>query len=212
VATDLRAGQVFRVTAVDGDGTAAVDVELIDISGTSNGQPLPPLGTQRTTQRIAPDGRILGGGPSGPAAVKVTIPAADQAYAILPAGAVRPGDAWTVDFERPNPFGTGTWKVHSENRLLRYEQVAGVRAAVVASRLSTPFDVDLDPAQLGQPAGVALHESGTVTADDTTWVDPAAGRVVKTSSQSRFDVTLMVNGAPGYRLSGSQSVELALTS
>ena len=212
MATDLRAGQVFQVTAVDTDGTAALDVELVDISGTSNGQPLPPLGTQRTTRRVAADGRILGGGPSGAAAIKVAIPAADQTYAILPARPVRPGDAWSVDFERPNPFGTGSWKVHSENRLLRYEQVAGVRAAVVASRLSTPFDVDLDPAQLGQPAGVALHEAGTVTAEDTTWLDPAAGRVLKTSSQSRFDVAITVNGAAGYRLSGNQAVDLALTS
>ncbi|MEP7105807.1 MAG: hypothetical protein ABI838_08170, partial [Chloroflexota bacterium] len=60
MATDLRAGQVFQVTAVDPDGTAALDVELVDISGTSDGQPLPPLGTQRTTQRVAADSRILG--------------------------------------------------------------------------------------------------------------------------------------------------------
>ena len=59
------------------------------------------------------------------AAVKVTLPAADQTFAILPPTPVKPGDAWTVDFERPNAFGAGAWKIHSENRLLRYEQVAG---------------------------------------------------------------------------------------
>src|SRR5207253_622290 len=129
VATDLRGGQVMRVTAVDPDGTAALDVELVGLSGTSNGQALPPLGTQRSTLRVAADGRILGGGQAGAAAVKVTLPAADQTFAILPPTPVKPGDAWTVDFERPNAFGAGAWKIHSENRLLRYEQVAGVRTA-----------------------------------------------------------------------------------
>lgn len=210
VAIDLRAGQVVHVTAVDPDGTAAIDVELIDISGTSNGQALPPLGTQRSTLRVAPDGRILGGGLAGPSAVKVTLPAADQTFAILPPAPVKAGATWAVDFERPNAFGAGAWKIHADSRLLRYEQVAGVRTAVVASRLSTPFDVELDPAKLGQPAGVALHESGTVTAEDTTWVDPAAGRVVKGTSTSRFDVTVAVNGTASYRLSGSQSVDLSL--
>jgi hypothetical protein len=212
VATNLNGAEVLQVTAVDPDGSATIDDQLVDVTGTSNGHALPPLGTQHSTVRVATDGRILSGDPSGGSEAKVALPAADQIYAILPPKPVQPGATWTVDFERPNPFGAGAWKVHSENRLLRYEQMGGVRSAVVASRLSTPFDVDLDPARLGQPAGVALRESGTVTADVTTWIDPAAGRMVRTSSKSKFDVAVAVNGTPSYRLTGSQTVDLGLQS
>ena len=194
---DLRAVERTKVTAVAGDGTATLEVQLLDTTGTSNGQPLPPLGTQSYQLLVGPDGRILGGGASAAGTSAVSVPSADQSFAILPDRKVKPGDAWTRDYERPNPLGSGSLKVHSENRFLRYEQLNGVQAAVVESRLSTPVDQQVTLA--GQP----LQETGTVTADVTSWVDAGAGRFLKTISAAKFQLS-----AAGYQLQGSQTLEV----
>jgi len=193
---DLRAAQSTRVTAVDPDGTATLEVELRDVTGTSNGQPLPALGTQRYEMRVGPDGRVVAGG-AGAGGGPVSVPSADQAFSILPDHTVKPGDAWTRDYQRPNPLAPGSLEVHSESRYLRDEQLAGVRSAVVETRLSTPVDQDLTVGER------TLHETGTVSADVTTWLDAGAGRILKARSSTRFDLS-----SAGYRLSGSQTLDL----
>ena len=194
---DLRAVESTRVTAVQGGGGATLEVQLLDMTGTSNGQQLPPLGTQSYQLQVGPDGRILGGGASSTGSSAVSVPSADQAFSILPDRKVKPGDTWTRDYERPNPLGSGAFKVHSANRFLRYEQVGGVQAAVVESKLSTPVDQQVTLA--GQP----LHETGTVTADVTSWVDAGAGRFLKANSTTKFQLS-----TAGYQLGGSQTLEL----
>jgi len=194
---DLRAVETTRVTAVAADGSATLEVQLLDTTGTSNGQQLPPLGTQSYQLQVGADGRILGGGASAAGTSAVSIPSADQSFSILPDRKVKPGDGWTRDFERPNPLGASSLKVHSENRFLRYEQLDGVQAAVVESKLTTPVDQQVTLA--GQP----LQETGTVTAKVTSWVDAGAGRFLKGTSSSKFQLA-----AAGYQLQGSQTQEL----
>jgi len=210
VTFDLRAAESTRVTAVDPDGTATLEVELTGVTGTSNGQALPPLGTQTDQVRVATDGRVLGGGAGGGGST-TTVPSADQWFAILPDRKVAPGATWTRDFERANPFGPGSLKVHSASQLLRYEQAGGVRTAVVQSQLGTPVDVDLAQAPAG---GAVAHEKGSVSADVTSWLDPAAARIVKTSARTRFDLAVNVASSTGtatYTLTGSQTVDLERT-
>jgi len=143
VTFDVRAVETTQVTAVAADGSATLDVQLLDLSGTSDGQQLPLLGTQRYQLRMGADGRILEGGVGVSGSSTLSVPSADQTFAILPDHKVKPGDGWTRDYERPDALGSGSLKVHSENRWLRYEQLSGTRAAVVQSRLSTPIDQEL---------------------------------------------------------------------
>ena len=100
----------------------------------------------------------------------------------------QPGDA---------VLGAGSLQVHSDNRLLRYEQLDGVQAAVVESRLSTPVN------QQVTLAGQALQETGTVTGDVISWLDPGAGRFLKATSSTKFQLS-----AAGYQLQGSQTLNL----
>ena len=179
------------------DGSATLEVQLLDTTGTSNGQTLPPLGTQTYQLQVGTDGRILGGGASAAGTSAVSVPSADQSFSILPDRKVKPGDTWTRDYERPNPLASGSLKVHSENRFLRYEPLSGAQAAVVESKLSTPVDQQVT---LG---GQTLHETGTVSADVTSWLDAGAGRFLKATSSTKFQLS-----AAGYQLQGSQTQEL----
>ena len=52
-------------------------------------------------------------------------------------------------------------------------------------------------------AGQPLQETGTVTADVTSWVDAGAGRFLKTISAAKFQLS-----AAGYQLQGSQTLEV----
>jgi hypothetical protein len=130
--------------------------------------------------------------------------------AILPDGAVKPGDTWTKSYDEQSPVGSGSVHVATRSTYQRDEKVAGVNAAVVQSGITTTLDLVLDMSALAGKAGMPMLPAtaspstpqsgaetisikGTSLATVTSWVDAAAHRVVKTHSTGSVDATVTVN-------------------
>ena len=190
---DVRAEEVTRASAVASDGTATLEVELRAINETSS--PVPPLpeGGDRYQLKLAPDGRVVGGGEAAIGGVAYTVAVAAQPFAILAGNPVAPGDSWSSDYQRNDLPGAAVEAVHADNHFERYELLDGIRVARVRTSLSMPVDREVD---LG---GHKLHEIGTVTARMTSEVDPVSGRFLETDTNVDFELT-----AGGYRLTGTQ--------
>jgi hypothetical protein len=124
---------------------------------------------------MAPDGLVA----AAPAPGTFTVPGSSQFLAILPGRPVRPRDGWTSDLRL-----AGRTTLHVESRLDRYERWRGRDVAVVTSRSAGPFDV----------AAGAARSRGTVDGRSTTWLDPAAGLVVKVDHT--FTTTFTTGGPP----------------
>jgi hypothetical protein len=133
-----------------------------------------------------------------------------QSFPLLPEGPVGPGDEWEKDVEQPLPFGDGEIRIHSENEFVRYEDVGGVRTAVIESAITSPIDWTIDLAELGDeldnsgtsfvdveglPSSVLYR--GQVEQDQTTWLDPDRGEVVRSELSGEFDITTRAEGGEG---------------
>lgn len=207
---DSTATDTVKVLSVDKDGTATLLLSLAGVSGTANGQSIPTSSTPRQlTVRVTRDGRLLPAEGTASSA-ETGIPGSGQTFSVLPDHPVKPGDSWTTDYERPNPVGTGSVKVHADSRYLRDEKVGGATAAVVESKGTEPMDLVIDFSTLGallggsgqgqqmppQLAGVKLHETGTVTSDVTNWIDKGSRQVLKAKADSTLDLTMEFMGLP----------------
>ncbi len=154
------------------------------------------------------------------------VPGSDQVAPLLPEGPVEPGDSWSRDVTVPAPFGADDG-IHASlvATLVRYQPFHGVRAAVIEEHGSIPLDLTLDVAKVLQalgkqepqlPSGVnpQIRYHGTVTEEDTSWFDPAEGRVLSFSSTATVDATISFTGmpagatAPDFGLSGKVSIDL----
>ncbi len=213
-AMDLSETISWKVTSVDADGIATIDMTVTDASGTVNGIPVPSAvsGTTMTT-RIAPDGRFLtadgvqlsGAGSTG----RVGFPGMGQMTPILPDHPVAPGDSWSKTFSVPFPFGKGSIDYASESTFDRYEDVNGKNAAVVTTNLEVPLDFTLDFGKLSAAFGgkststgvqdlsnakIAYGGNGAFTI--TSWLDAADHRLLRSSSTGTFDMTMDFTGVP----------------
>ncbi|MBI2238817.1 MAG: hypothetical protein HYU54_09895 [Actinobacteria bacterium] len=206
----------WRVVSVDPDGTATIEVTISDVSGTMNGVPAPAPDAPTTTQmRVAPDGRILSAGGvafSAPGTTGGTgFPGLGQMTPLLPDHPVAPGDTWEKSFDQEFPFGEGAIRFTSHNRFDRYEDVDGVRTAVIVSDMTVPLDFSLDFGELmaafGEGFGsdakganalkhARMDYSGQGTFVLTSWVDPASKQMLRTSSRGDFDMTMGLSGIP----------------
>jgi hypothetical protein len=117
------------------------------------------------------------------------------------------------DVEQPLPFGDGRIRLHSENEFVRYEDVGRVRAAVIESAITSPIDWTIDLAEVAE-LGEQLDGSGTTLGDmeglptsvsyrgdveqeQTTWLDPDRGEVVRSELSGEFDITTRGEGGQG---------------
>ena len=202
----------WRVVSVDDEGVATLEVAIEDLSGTINGESLPvPKKDMTVRVRIAPDGRILTGGnlSFASAGSGQGFPGMDQFSALLPDRPVTPGDTWTKDFSCPIPFGQGRLRYTTRNRFERYEEIDGVRTAVISSRMTLPMDFTLNvrklmkslgqsPAQAGLPTGARprIVYGGRGTFETTSWIAPEGGVLVKSTSRGNFSMNMSFVGFP----------------
>lgn len=213
ISMDVTQVVTWEVSSVDEDGVATITVTVDEMSGTVNGMPIPSeaSATPPIEIRVAPDGRIvsagglsfLGSGQTGGA----SFPGMDQMTPLLPDDAVAPGDTWTKDFSQEVPFGEGTIEFTAASTLERYEDVDGVEAAVITTEYSVPLDFSIDfdellaslggaegAADLAELGGVSISYGGEGSFEQTSWVDPEAKAMLKTSSTGSFDMTMGFDG------------------
>ena len=212
----------YEVVELAPDGAATIDVSVEDVSGSFSGRPIPPATDVEMRMVIGPDGELrevdgepvpeaLGQGwadPSGSGGLPGM-----QSFPLLPDGPVGPGDEWVKDVEQPLPFGEGLVSVHSENEFVRYEDVGPIRTAVIESAITSPIDWTIDLAELaelgaqvddgggltdleGLPSTISYR--GEVAQDQTTWLDPDRGEIVRSELAGEFDITTRARGGQGF--------------
>jgi hypothetical protein len=189
---EITAAEMAKVNSVDSTGTADVTLTLSNfafksttagISNTTTG--MPDLSTEIT---VAADGRILSLDgkqvPAGnPFLAASGVGASYFVTAVLPTGAVKPGDTWSKDYTQANPGGGGAIKVTTHSKYLRDESLNGVRAAVVETMSDASIDIST-----GGSGGLSMK--ATETSDVTTWIDPNSHRVLKSHSNESDDGTI----------------------
>jgi hypothetical protein len=229
---DMTATETETVDSVDSSGVADITVNLTNMSMKTT-----VMGTSSTTttavpashMKLAPDGRVLsfnglsfsGGSPFGAAG------AGGPGSAVLPDGAVKPGDTWSKSYDQDNPLGTGTVHITTTSKYLRDEKVNGTQAAVVQTNVKTPMDMTIDFSKFGQMTGSAnpiplpgiqgMTIQGSQVADITTWLDNSAHRMLKTTMSDKIDASFSFVMAPGttfpgptgpYSIKGTQTMDL----
>jgi hypothetical protein len=216
IVMDVTQVVTWEVVSVDDEGVATIEVTTTEMSGTMNGVALPAevSSTPPVEMQIAPDGRILSAGGMSFSGLEQTggasFPGMGQMTPLLPDGPVAPGDTWTKDFSQEIPFGEGTIGFTSTSTLERYEDVDGVNAAVITTEFTVPMDFTLDFGELlasfGDTSGVtgatglagfedaSIAYGGQGTFRQTSWIDPEAEKMLKTSSAGSFDMTMAFSG------------------
>jgi len=221
------ATMVWNVQSVDASGVATVDVRISDPRATLNGQTISgsqfPTGSMHSTMRIAKDGSILSGGGIGglgggaSSAAASDVPGTDQLTPVLPGHDVQVGATWDKTFDADIPYGMGHVHYVTHSTYVRNEDVNGVSAAVIASKLSLPVHMKLDlqkmllamgTGQSGLPAGShpVIFYRGKVTGSTTGWFDPKARQLLKTSLQAQFSLRMRFTGLPPGSLPGGNEM------
>jgi hypothetical protein len=225
IKADSSADATWRVVSVDASGNTTIDLTLTNLKTSFTGSMLPGTTTTTTTTTsqhfqfvVAPTGEIVSGGgtsspqpgfPSGPG---LGLPGTDQFLAVLPGHSVKPGDTWTKTFTRPNPVGQGSITYTTENRFLRYDNLASGRAAVIQTTSTVPLDVTIDlqqavaglggppsppPGTIGIPVGGQVHVQGTSSTKSTTWFDVKTDQVERMMAIDTMDQTTTFVGITG---------------
>ena len=211
----------WKVVSVDAKGVATVELTASNISGNFNGQPVANASQYTSQIQVARDGRILVGGDltSTTGGSGFDFPGTDQFTPVLPDHPVKPGETWTKSFDQTLPFGGGDLSYTSHNTFVRYENVSGVKAAVIRSTMTVPLDLTIDLRKLldtyGQGAPIpkgshpTIQYGGSVSMDQTAWFDPSGGSLVKTLLVARFDMQMQFKGFPSKQLPGGGQVAFA---
>lgn len=194
---DITAKEAATVNSVDAKGVADLAVTLADISVTSTLANSPTTtttgsSTPATSFEIGPDGQVVS---SNAATVLADSPMSvtgggSVACAVLPDHAVKPGDRWSKAYDEPNGFGTGTTHATSTSVYLRDETLHGVQAAVVETTTVANIDTSIDV------NGSHQTVKGTSSDDVTSWIDPAAHRLLKTSAKNNSRITYYAVALP----------------
>jgi hypothetical protein len=230
IRAELAAGVLMKVTSVDSPGVATVKLRLSSVVAAINGErtQVPPAAVRGQTLRIAPDGQVVSATlPGVPAAQTFNlVPGSQQVAPLLPDRPVAQGDSWSRDFTVPAPFGAGN-AVHASllATLVRYQPFHGVRAAIIDEHGSIPLDLTLDVEKVLQALGRGepqlppgshpkIRYRGTVSEEDTSWFDPAEGRVLSFLGKASLNATVTFAGlpagttSPDFTLSGTVAIDL----
>jgi hypothetical protein len=202
----------WKTVKVNADGVATIRVTVRDVSGVVNGVAVPVQDVpQSMTMRITPDGRILMAGGVTFAALEGSrpseFPGMGQMTPILPDRPVGPGDTWHRTFSQRFPFAEGALRYTTDSMFLRYEAMAGVRSAVIKTKLDLPLRFTLELGELLRATGApgpevrelgdaSIRFGGHGAFTMTSWMDPAAKSLLKSSSRGRFDMTMALLGVP----------------
>ncbi len=188
----------YTVVSVDSSGTAGLSLETSDAVVTATGGPVtPPAGTSlngTSELKVSSSGRIVS------VSVNGTVFGGGTGWAVLPGKAVKPGDTWTDDFDVSYPGSSLTIHYKTRSKYLRDESFQGSNAAVIESTFTTTAGV---PA-----ASSTALQTGTSTA--TTWIDRAAGRILKSHATSRYVATFTdpTGSTPPTTVTGDETSDL----
>jgi hypothetical protein len=188
----------FTVTSVDSSGTADLSLATSDGAVTSTEGPVtPPVGTSlngTSELKVSSGGRILSDTLNGIAFGGGTW------WAVLPGRAVKPGDTWTDDFDVSYTGPSLTSHYKTKSKYLRDESFQGSNAAVIESTFTTTAVVT--------DASSTVQQTGSYTA--TTWIDRAAGRILKSHVTSTYVGTFTdpSGSTPPTTVRGDESLDL----
>jgi hypothetical protein len=223
-----------RVLSVDQSGVATVRMTVKTLSATADAQPVPPsaLPVCRTTLRVAPDGRILGSSGLPPGSYPDGLPSItsfDQLTPLLPDQPVAIGDSWSKSYEQPWPLGDGSLRVNSASSLVGHQQVGSMQTAVIETTWTMPLDLSVDIRKVAKALGESdlgfpidrdakLLYTGELKFNETSWFNPADGRLVSSSGGGRFSITLRPTGFSSesgfpsheFRMNGRMTVNTSL--
>lgn len=214
MAMDLTEVVTWEVTDVDEEGVATITVTVNEMSGSVNGVDLPPdpSALRSLEMRVAPDGRVLEAGGLSFAGADLsggaTFPGMGQMTPLLPDHPVEPGDTWRTSFSQDVPFGRGTISYEAESTFERYDELDGVRAAVITSRMTVPMDLTIrfddllgmtegaggSPTDAGALEGAEVAYTGKGSFTQRSWVDLEAREPLKVASTGTFDMTMRIDG------------------
>jgi hypothetical protein len=218
---DLDEVVTWKVTAVDQDGVATIEMSVDQMSGSMNGMLIPSTASELPPVeiQIAPDGRILSAGGFALGAEQTQgfgFPGMGQLTPILPdeGATVAPGDTWDKHFSQDFPFGDGAIEYTATSTYDRNETVNGRDAAVIVTQMTVPMDFTMDFKDLLDAAGgdlgaagatgidaiadASIAYSGTGTFRQTSFVDLAAKELLRSESSGDFDITMQISGMPGF--------------
>jgi hypothetical protein len=139
----------------------------------------------------------------------------DQISALLPDHVVKPGDTWTKSVSR-TMLGSRI-SFQASGSYVRNEKVGGVTAAVIQSKATIPMKFTLTGADLASllpglrgalPSNAKMGYSGQVATASTTWIDPAAKKLLKTQATGTFAIDITASTA---RLADGRNLTLRMT-
>ena len=230
VKIDAKARETVATTAVESDGTADMTLTLSDLTITTTGKAADGSTTTSTTTqtnaippqqlKVAPDGRILsinGQNISSESPFGV-LTGSYLVYAVLPDSAVKPRDKWSKSYDQAQPGGSSSVHVTSNSTYLRDESFHGVNSAVIETKSAADFTMNLIPPKSplpntpngtrpGPTPGGLGSVQGSETSDTTSWVDPAAHRVLKSSMKATLRATI-AEFENQVTVTGTQTVDL----
>jgi hypothetical protein len=237
---DLSATESVSVLSVDSAGVADARLSLskvtMKVGFTAAGNTTETTTTTTLPDidaKIGPDGRVSVGTPNGFMSGMNGGPSFSSA--VLPDTAVKPGDTWSKDYDVPLRVGSGSVHITTKSTYLRDETVKGVSSAVVETKSTASLTLTIDPSAFiptatggqgsasggAQPTGAGASGSftikETIASDTTSWIDPAAHRILKTRDTSKYNGTVTVNMAAdptahafvtSFPINGSQTLTL----
>jgi hypothetical protein len=171
--TEFEGILTLRTLSVDGD--LATLRAILDMSSLSvNGRPVTKPPTIRSRMHMGNDGTVDRGGylwlpdTSPPIMLNVT-----GLTPHLPDGSVVPGDSWTdsISIRATKDRYQGT----AHTTFVRYEDLDGVATAVIEGTRELRFR-----------GGPPLPGKGTMSIDQTAWVNPESGRALRMTATVRF--------------------------
>jgi len=230
VKIDAKAKETVAITSVESDGTADMTLTLSDLTITTTGKAADGSTTTSTTTqtnaipaqqlKVAPDGRILSVNGESIASTSPfgALAGSYLVYAVLPDTAVKPGDKWSKSYDQAQPGGSSSVHVTTDSTYLRDESFQGVNAAVIETKSAADFTMNLFAPQspppntpngtrAGPTPGGFGAMQGSVASDTTSWIDPGARRVLKSSMKAtlKASITEFENQVT---VTGTQTIDL----
>lgn len=201
---------VVQEVAEDDSVTIEIDTTIVDVTSRQGAIPRSEfMGVEGTsTMRLAADGTILDAslGVTGSVTGPATVPGLEGLGPTFPDHPVVPGDSWDLSEELPLLPGGPSLQISGEAELDGYEEVAGVRSAVIVSDALMPFDFELDLAELadeigdpslpeGEVSGTIVYE-GEMTMSSRQWVDPGTGLQVRAEGDGQAEIAFSLPDLP----------------
>jgi len=191
----------WKVASVDADGTATVALHLTKLSARSGSKTL-KLKATTVTVKASRGGRLLSGTDlSVFGRSQSGVPGGSQFMPILPDHPVKPGDSWSPGYQQSSDLGYGPIDIQATGTLIHFESESGHRVAVVQTTENIPLHMTVKMTEVAKamnlpkvPASAKVTYSGTVNVQTYSWLDTATSQVLKSSSDAKFNMTMVFSG------------------